>query len=378
MGSISPCSIFHAVPTGARNVLVVTMAPGDRPSARSLDYLVDALRRAGDTRVDIWYLHDPDDAAPPDAKVVDSLRTWKPAAWLAALGLQLVAGRLRGWRLRRWAADLRPDVVVLDDGFGARLLSAIPGRPSIVIRLNDEPAPLVHLESAPRTDGDMLLVSMLVPDGDPSLARAAEVVRMSSHLGTVAMADELRRDVDRDRAAARPRWGVPDEVPVIVGWGDDGWIHGGDLFVRALWHLEHQHGMVVHGVWAEHRDVDVHPGELMAEAERCGVADRLHLVDDVESQRWAGDAVFLPYRYPLVETDLMPAAIVAMRVVVFEPVDLHAPWITTVPYLDLDAAAAALAVALDARGGALAWSDDYTAEAVAARLLALPGRSGAS
>ena len=162
-------------------------------------------------------------------------------------------------------------------------------------------------------------------------------------------------DVDALRAV-RAQAGVPIGEPLILGWGEDAWIDGPDIFIRALWALEHRHGITAHGLWVSPRELDEEEARLRAEAARCGVGERYHrdhryrLADEDEPRgsapfglRACGDAILLPYRSPTDPFDVLDVLCSGLGVVTFGSIFIEDPQLRVVEYLDVDAAAAQLA-----------------------------------
>lgn len=316
-------------------LLVITAEPDGRRSTVTLGVAVEELARRGP--VETWFLRGgPAEPWTGAQRTIDDLRTWPPARWLERIGGTTAAGRLRGQRLRRWARALAPTVVVLDDGLGDRLLSSLDGRPRLVERRNAVAPSGAVLEPAATAAVDLILTS----DGAGAGGGTTPVLAMPELLDV----GRIRAEAQARRSAHRAEIGVAPDVPLVVGWGSDGWVDGPDLFVRLLWHLQDRHGIAAHGLW---RGVE-EPEEaerLRAEAERCGVGDRFHLVaDDDEAGRWCGEVAFLPYRDPADPRVLLAAAAAGQRVVTFDAVPAELPWLAHVLPLDLDAAAAAVAV----------------------------------
>lgn len=144
------------------------------------------------------------------------------------------------------------------------------------------------------------------------------------------------------RAPARRRLGVPVDEPLLIGWGDDGWLDGPDLFVRAIWALEYHHGRKVNGLWmglgSDQHEID----RLHAEAERCGVGGRFfQCATDTLEARFCGDVAFLPYRGSLDPHDIMSTMLSGLAVVTFDAGGLDDPLVAEVAPLDVEAAAAA-------------------------------------
>lgn len=319
-------------------VLVVTAEPDERTSTETLRAMAQALDDRPDTEVTVWFLRH-GEVAPwwPGATIVDDLRTWLPSVLAARLGSERLAGVVRGARLRRWWGAVDPSIVVLDDGLGTRVLPRGQRAAVIARRVNDELPRGATLEPAPLDTADIVLAA----SGAPSPAEA--------FLLTPALIEVAPIAVEAPIASHRVRehLGIADDLPLVIGWGIDGWLDGSDLFVRALWHLEHRHGIRAAGAWIGMWD---DPGEwrqLQAEAVRCGLEDRFfRLTDGERSDRWAGDVVLLPYRSPATQATLLEVIAAGIVTVTFEPAVLDDPAVQVVAPLDLEAVADALAAAL--------------------------------
>ena len=333
-------------------VSLMPAEPGTSVDAEEELALLRALLDAVGVRSERWFLLHRLRGDAAGFRVVDDLRTWWPARLVSGLHLDAVAGRLRGLRLRAWSRELRPSAVVLDDGVGGRLLSAVPGTPRTALRptKRSRSVPADERSSCPTVD------AVLVGE---SAATALESIEVAGEVDlTAASRIELRRAMLLSRRSApadatsvarsRERHALPADVPLVSGWGDDGWLDGPDLLVRSLWVLEHHHGIEAHGAWFGLSD-GVEIERCRDEARRCGVADRFHLRPSIgEESMVCGDAVFLPYRSvrPGTEDDVVVALLSGAEVVAFpscEPIDVAAQ---VVPMLDVDAAAAVLADAL--------------------------------
>lgn len=353
-----------------RRVLIVTASSDDRPSSDGLDSLMEALRRRPDVEPTCWFLRGPRGCAGRPGLNVDALRTWLPVRVLDAVGLRWVANVARGVRLRSWLRTVDPDLVVLDDALGYRVARSTKTRPVIAVRCNPDLPLDYELETPDRPPAD--LVVSIEPPEDP-FADVPWLVEPFVALEPEEFA-ALPEPIVRTQIR-RERWGVPTGAPVVVGWGDDGWLDGLDRFVRALWYLEHRHAVLAHGVWLglpeDSRDVQ----RLEEEAARCGVADRYHLIEqDPVHERWLGDAVFLPGRYPPEAGELLAGGLADVPVVVFGGVDQPLPWVSEVAYLDIEGAASALADALRGidRPGEIArrdWESTWSYERLAAHLV---------
>lgn len=110
--------------------------------------------------VSVWFLRDGDGPPWPDAKVVDHLRTGRTAEIGRRLHLRRITAHAAGLRLRTWYARVRPDLVLLDDGVGGRV---VPGSPRVVaVRQNTDPP---DGPPEPRWQGPVDIV--IVPEGRP-------------------------------------------------------------------------------------------------------------------------------------------------------------------------------------------------------------------
>lgn len=325
-----------------RSLLVISAAPDDRPSTVTLTALVDELRRRPGVRAQLWFLRDDgaDDDGPAAAadRVVDDLRRNRLSTLLDSVGLGRLAGVLRGRLLRRWWNQAGPDAVVLDDGLGARLLA---GRSVItVVRTNDRPPADAALEGGPASSADL----WIVPDGSADHARS-DAVSMPAVLKDLHHAAAFRERAARDRV--RRRLGLPEHLPVVLGWGTDPWLDGVDVFVRTMWVLEHNHGVVAHGAWIGSESIPDELDRLTAELRRCRLEGRVSLLDDEPGARFCGDAVLLPYR--IVQPALAPldeVLVTGAQVVCSAASALEGTGVTVVPDLDAAAAGAALAACL--------------------------------
>ena len=352
-----------------RSFLIISAAPDRRASTKSLRALVEDLDRRPDTTAALWFLRPHPDAPTSGDTVVDSLRTWTPAALLSQVGLGRAAGLLRGLRLRAWLREVAPDVVILDDGLGERALEHVRTRPIRVIRRNTEPPAGTEAEPPPATRAAL----HLVPPGTPEPPTGATSFEMplvrdlsSGHRMFGATA---KRDV-------RGALGFPLDVPLVTGWGDDGWVDGAELFVRGLWTLRARHGIEAHGRWLTSRDDPQSIRRFRAEVARCSLDGAVEIVEDAPPDaRFCGDLVFLPYRWP--SDPVLPALASAagLPVVTFEVNAIDDPRVTSVADLDLEAAAGMMALLLvdpppvrpgDQPLDVSAWTDRF--------LALLPGR----
>lgn len=322
-------------------MLVLTGSPVQREGSENLVMLVDALDSRTDCRATLWYLRAArHQRRVPGSRVVDDLRTWAPARALDAAGLVKPASWLRGRRLRRWLREVDPSVVVLDDGMGARVLDPLPQRPGIVVRRNADLPEHPHLEPPPTTDADLVVVPASDPSEPPPGAQVSVEYPFRFSHGKRFADDSTRRE-------ARQALDLPLDEPLVVGWGDDGWLDGPDLFIRVLWALGDRHGQEVHGAWLGLAADPDEAARLGREAERCGVADRFHhRTDDGIAGRLCGDAVLLPYRSAARSDDVLDAAFSGAVVVTFDAAEVDDPDVRSVRDLDVDAAAAALVAGL--------------------------------
>jgi hypothetical protein len=319
-------------------VLVITAYPDDRASTRDLRALVFESESCPNVDVHVWFLRCTDYEVPwPESRVVDDLRTWWPARALSVVGLEPLAARLRGARLRWWLREVDPDVVVFDDGFGERIVEHAPRRPRRIVRLNREPPLDRGMEPSVTGPVDLVLA-------DPSIAERVPASSARRVLGPYfAYRPGLVEESDAStRSATRERLGLPTG-PLLVGWGNEGWLDGPDIFVRTLWAVRRR-GIDADAVWF---GIDAESGEgarLLAEAERCDMAGRLHLrPPSGRVAHLCGDAVLCSDRSEgrsaeeLIEPVVAGCPVVTSAVVELVDDDVH-----TVPILDVEAAAEAL------------------------------------
>lgn len=327
-------------------ILVVVASPDARAGTERLGDLVDALAARPDVTVEVWFLRCAwNERRWPGSRLVDELRTWAPASALDAVGLRRVGAGLRGLRLRSWLRRAAPDLVVLDDGLGERVLGGLAPGVVVAHRYQTEPAPDAHLEAPPGRTPDVVLVP---PSGVGALpAVAAGVERVVEYETRDDWAEARRAGSEGSRRRARRRLGVPDDAPLVTGWGDAGWVDGPDVFVRVLWALEDRHGIAAGGRWFG-SDADAHEVErLRAEATRCGLGDRfdVHPFGTLED-RVCGDAVLLPSRDQVDDEQVLAAICSGAAVVTFPVTSLDDPAVHVVDHLDVDGAAAALVAVL--------------------------------
>ena len=252
------------------SVLLITESPDLRHSTRDLELAAQALRRRPDVRVGLWYLRHGDRDPVGHSWVVDDLRTWRPAATLDRLGARLPANLIRGLRLRRRLRVLDPDVVVLDDGLGARVLNE-SNRQLLLTRRNAVGPSSDSLEP-PVLRSDAILDSdpwRPPPERVPSL----EMGPLRDHAGS--------NSVNAMRVGRRAL-GLPEDVDVVVAPAS---ASNPELLIGVLRACKNGGRRRVHGLW-----VDPHcsPSECSAARERAslgGVSDVFHLrqVDLVEA-----------------------------------------------------------------------------------------------
>jgi hypothetical protein len=241
-----------------------------------------------------------------------------------------------------WRYLDRPDGVLLDDGLGQRLfpeaLLKSSKRPALIERKNDTLPRFADWEPEPVVEPDVVLYT----DCEPDVGRDVEAIVVERNLGDYR---EFRRRGDPEEVGRiRERLGIDGEGLLVCGWGDEAWIDGTDMFVRALWVLEHRHGIKARGVWfgldADPNAVD----RLRAEAERCGVGDRffVHPRND-PLVKFCGDVAFLPCRSPIDGREAREAVASGLGFVAYEGLVPPGSGVTVVPYLDVDAAGAEIA-----------------------------------
>ncbi|MFN8016920.1 MAG: hypothetical protein U0P45_02220 [Acidimicrobiales bacterium] len=317
-------------PSAPLRVLVVMGAPNARFASQVLLEGCAAMRDHLGAHVEVWYLrrgHKPPYAGrvwDGPTRCIDHLRTWWPAV-LAGIGGQRTAGVVRGWQLRRWMRSAAPDLVILDDGQGARAVPGIERVPAIVVRRSGE-EPLYGAwedEWTGRVD--------LVIDASEEGAREAGGAWLP-RLTTV-----------KHRVGTGPL----GPVPTIVGVGTDSWLDGADLFVRVLWHLEHHHRLIVRGRWHLTGSEPSDRERLLEEADRCGVADRLELVEGpIEVGADDAPVICVPARLALLTDELLALVVEGAVVVTFYEPDQVVPGVIALPPFDVPGLADAVAATL--------------------------------
>jgi hypothetical protein len=325
--------------------LAITAAPDDRRSTHSLELIVREITQRHGHAADLWYLrHHLGRAPEKGSRVVDDLRTWTPSNMVEQLGAPKMAARLRGLRLRSWLHEIKPDIVVLDDGLGSRVLDPLRQIPTIIVRVNATPP--VNAQGEPRFDATPAL-HIIGSDVDIAESRIP-----GRHIIELPLA-EAGADRCADpgvRRARRDALGLPREAPLITGWGDDGWLDGPDLFVRALWALHHRHSLEAHAVWFG-LSADRDEGErLRQDVHRMGLSRYFHLRPDTGTvDRLCGDAVFLSCRDAAEPSGIAAAVLAGPCIVAFRACDIFEPArqvVRLVDDIDVEAAAGALAAGL--------------------------------
>jgi hypothetical protein len=331
------------------SVLIVTNSHDRRDSTEALRRIADTLEQQHGAKVSVFLLRPfwGNPAHWPGARTVDDLRTWIPAALLERLVSPTLAGRLRGLRLRWWLRQAEPDVVILDDALGWRVVENLRPRPVVINRLNRERPRDADYEPGTFERPDLVVAAV---DLEIDLPDTTPIVREHPFRDLAAAARYTEPDA---RAEIRRRLGVPDDAVLVCGWGSDGWLDGPDLFVRVLWALEDRHGVRAHGVWFGTEQAD-EVRRLEEEADRCGIADRYQLLPyhgqgEVPTDALCADVLCLPTREPLLRDHLMVAIASGLVLVTFAAADLEDPSVRMVDDLDVDAAAEEIigALALD-------------------------------
>lgn len=331
------------------SVLVLSAYPDERRCTQDLKTIRDHHAERHGCDVHVWFLRRKDHQVLwHDSRVVDGLRTWLPARTLSAVGLEQLAGALRARVLRRWFRAVDPDVVILDDGLGERLLPYCPRPPVVVVRMNDEPPDLSSPEPSvdDRTRIEIVLMDPTHTDHAPTGGQV--IVRPGIGDAALLRINSERRAIGRSageaqRDQARAALGIPSDAALVVGWGADGWLDGPDLFIRALWALE-QRGVQAHGLWLGLGSDQSELTRLRTEADRCGIGERMCFGEEATRElRLCGDAVLVTDRSPgRSREELLEAIVAGLPVTAFETLDLTEASIDLVPPLDIPGAAASL------------------------------------
>jgi len=270
-------------------VLVVAASPDGRRSTASLRRAVSRLGRERDLSVEWWFLRDVDSAgttgseigprtgpASTDApiRVVDHLRTSPVSTAFTRWGADRVAARLAGLRLRAWWRRARPDVVVLDDGLGGRLLPERP--PPVVVRVNPT-GPAEPAASEDRWSGPVAgwWYSPGAPVDAPSPTVPPAVIvheRLEFEPPSASSPDAV--------GAARRAAGLPvDELVVLWSVADAAGADAADeLAVMLEWLVagDDRFDRPVHVVWVDPDLTAESHARVATAARRAGVAERVH------------------------------------------------------------------------------------------------------
>lgn len=245
------------------SVLLITASPDQRRSTHDLEMVAQALGRRSDARVGLWYLRHGDRSPVEDSWTVDELRTWQPAATLDRLGARLPAGLLRGRRLRRRLRALDPDVVVLDDGLGARVLDQST-HPLVLNRVNAVgPAMYVSEAVCSTYDG--------VVDSDPwgPFCGDKPVLELGSMREPGRSNDEEVMSLVGRRAL-----GLPQDVHVVAGLASE---LSPDALIEVLQHNRMIRGHEVHGLWLDPCGSPADCSAARASALKGGVSGVFHV-----------------------------------------------------------------------------------------------------
>ena len=256
---------------------MVSASPDARRSTASLRQAVERLGRDGDAHVEWWFLRDGEDhgadgpvSTAATIRVVDHLRTSPISSVLDRWGAHAIAARVAGLRLRAWWRRAAPDVVVLDDGLGGRVLPNRP--PPVVVRVNPTgPTGLATEESY--WSGPVAGRWFAPGASDAPGPTEAAYERLELERSAPASPEA----VDAARRAA----GLPTDEPIVC-WpaadGDEltvalGWlVHGDDRFDRPA-----------HVVWLDPQMTSESHARVAAAAAQVGVAERLH-----QRAAWSG------------------------------------------------------------------------------------------
>lgn len=299
------------------------------------------LERRDDTCASLWYLRDAQGVPRAGSRVVDHLRSRGPGAALERIGAKTLASKVKGRLLASWRRAAKPDTVVLDDGIGLRALQGWRPR-KLVARINADRPTDFELESPPVTEADLVLLD---PAAESDVS-AGPVIESSCFVRDFEGA--LANTGERERQLARAALSISADDDLLVGWGEDGWLDGPDLFIRGLWMLEHYFGRCPRALWIASGASDALNRTLVAEARRCGLDNRFTISnDDRLVARLCGDAVFLPSRAAHDPLEMLTAVASGLHVITFPVHEVSDPGIRTVDHLDLEAAASVLNEALE-------------------------------
>lgn len=331
------------VTSSSCSFLAITALPDDRPSTLHLGLILSEVARRPGHRASLWYLRSYRSHEPTlESRTIDSLRTWPPAAAADFVGLHGPAAHLRGVRLRMWLRSIQPDVVLLDDGLGRRVLDPLPVTPPLVARYNSVPPELSGLDE-PTLERTPELTVLNGTEPPPGAVLGDRVVRefRFPHQAPRAFLSADRRNQQRQVL------GIPADVPLVVGCGDDGWLDGPDLFLRALWSVRNRYDIAAHGVWfGLEADTDERD-RLLREAARMGFDGSFHICPSgPQSHLLCGDVVFYSHRSTSDGGYLDAMFLSGTGVVAFESTGIADPSVRVVADIDVEAAAEQIAAYL--------------------------------
>lgn len=319
-------------------MLVISASPDHRSSTATLRDVVAELRRRPEVTTHAWLLRHGTGRTWDGARVVDDLRADALAETVDRLRIAPVSDFVRGRRLRSWLARAAPDVVLLDDGLGTRLLDHLPGTSATIVRFNPERPTDEHLEPPAATSCDLTIAS----GGTVPAAVAAANTLMLPSLHDHELALPF---VDWEaRAMVRRRLGISVDGALIVGWSDDPTPAALRSFVGVLNTVGDGPDQAPNGLW-----LGGPPDALRimeAEAERLSTRIRLHhrIATSVDA-RLCGDATFLPDSSRST-VEVREALVTGMAVVSHTSCGLKDPSVVVVPSDSNSDAAAALADAM--------------------------------
>jgi hypothetical protein len=327
------------------SVLVLLATPAPRADSNTIEALLRAIRADG-MRVTTWFLRDPAGMAPDGTWVVDRLRTSPSAQLLATVFGPSAALRWNGLRLRLRLGAADPRVVILDGARGERVVESRRGRHHLVAMLRSDHTDDDDLEPISNVEVAAVIAP---PDAD-----VIQTIRRSAtprlELPVVSHdRDALAARESTTRIRLRRLLAIPGDRPLVIGWGDDGWLDGVDVFVRVLWALRHKREIDVDGVWIG-RSVDEHESaRYAAEAKRCGVDDLFHMRPNADPVlRYSADVALLPYRTPSDDSSALDAIASGLPIVTTPTTTFDHALVEQVDHLDIEATAAAVERALKA------------------------------
>lgn len=252
-----------------RSVLVISAAPDERLSTSGLREIVNALKADPRLRVTTWFLRAGSRQEEwPDARIVDSLRSWGPVSTLRSRGLEGPANALSGMRLRLWRLKARPEVVLLDDGLGGRVLGVVKSE-KVVVRSN----PVAPADAGLETAWSGLVAAEIVGAHAAATTNAPAMNEPTWSKGPAEVAPRTLVPPKQVRAL----FGLPTD-PVLLGCVTTAHPHPAllDRCLELRQHLAAELDREVHLLWSQPDLSKAHLTQIAELAKSVGANAQVH------------------------------------------------------------------------------------------------------